>query len=64
MILYAGSCFLPTRAKEWLTKGAQPSDTVRHVLKLAGIETKPSKKQIAGPKKKPKHVHVPVAAKA
>ena len=33
------------KAKEWLTKGAQPSDTVRHVLKLAGVVTKPSKKQ-------------------
>lgn len=33
------------KAKEWITKGAQPSDTVRHVLKLAGIETKASKKQ-------------------
>ena len=52
------------KTKAWLTKGAQPSDTVRHVLKLAGIETKPSKKQISGPKKKPKHVHVPVADKA
>jgi small subunit ribosomal protein S16 len=33
------------KAKEWITKGAQPSDTVRHVLKLAGVQTKPSKKQ-------------------
>lgn len=33
------------KAKEWLTKGAQPSDTARHVLKLAGVETKASKKQ-------------------
>ena len=33
------------KAKEWITKGAQPSDTVRHVLKLAGVETKASKKQ-------------------
>lgn len=40
------------KAKAWLSKGAQPSDTVRHVLKLAGIEMKPSKKQISGPKKK------------
>jgi small subunit ribosomal protein S16 len=33
------------KAKEWLVKGAQPSDTVRHVLKLAGVETKASKKK-------------------
>jgi small subunit ribosomal protein S16 len=33
------------KAKEWITKGAQPSDTVRHVFKLAGVETKASKKQ-------------------
>lgn len=33
------------KAKEWLTKGAQPSDTARHVLKLAGVETRASKKQ-------------------
>ena len=39
------------KAKEWLTKGAQPSDTVRHVLKLAGVETKPSKKQVKASKK-------------
>lgn len=26
------------KAKTWLSKGAQPSDTVRHVLKLGGIE--------------------------
>lgn len=41
------------KAKDWITKGAQPSDTVRHVLKLAGVETKPSKKQAkaARPKK-------------
>src|SRR3989338_4556097 len=52
------------KAKAWLTKGAQPSDTVRHVLKLAGIEVKPSLRQLRGPKKKPQHVHVPVAPKA
>ena len=52
------------KAKAWLTQGAQPSDTVRHVLKLAGIETKPSKKQARGPKKKPKHIHIPVPAAA
>ena len=52
------------KAKAWLSKGAQPSDTVRHVLKLAGIETKPSKKQLTGAKKKSKHVHVPAPAKA
>ena len=26
------------RAKEWLSKGAQPSDTVRSILKKAGIK--------------------------
>ena len=52
------------KAKDWLSKGAQPSDTVRHVLKLAGIEMKPSKKQVSGPKRKPKHVHVPAPAAA
>ncbi|MBY0553376.1 30S ribosomal protein S16 [bacterium] len=41
------------KAKDWLTKGAQPTDTVRHVLKLAGVTTKPSKKQ-AKASKKPK----------
>ena len=51
------------KAKAWLSKGAQPSDTVRHVLKLAGIETKPSTKQLTGAKKKPKHVHIPVTPK-
>ncbi len=25
------------KAQEWLSKGAQPSDTVRHVFKLGGI---------------------------
>lgn len=39
------------KAKDWLVKGAQPSDTVRHVLKLAGIETKPSKKKASAAKK-------------
>lgn len=42
------------KAKEWLTKGAQPSDTVRHVLKLAGVATKPSKKQAKATAKKAK----------
>ncbi len=40
------------KAKEWITKGAQPSDTVRHVLKLAGLELKPSKKQVKSAKPK------------
>jgi small subunit ribosomal protein S16 len=40
------------KAKAWLTKGAQPSDTVRHVLKLAGVETKASKKQVKASKPK------------
>lgn len=39
------------KAKAWITKGAQPSATVKHVLKLAGIETKPSKKKAAAAKK-------------
>ncbi len=42
------------KAKAWLTKGAQPSPTVKHVLKLAGIETKPSKKQAKATAKKAK----------
>ena len=32
------------KAKEWLTKGAQPSETVRHVLKLGGL-TLPARKK-------------------
>jgi small subunit ribosomal protein S16 len=32
------------KAKEWLTKGAQPSETVRKVLKLGGVELKARKK--------------------
>jgi small subunit ribosomal protein S16 len=39
------------KAKEWLTKGAQPSETVRHVLKLAGVATAPSKKQAKSTRK-------------
>ena len=39
------------KAKEWLSKGAQPSDTVRHVLKLAGVETKPSAKKAKADRK-------------
>ncbi len=42
------------KAKEWLTKGAQPSDTVRHVFKLAGVETKPSAKQAKATRAKAK----------
>ena len=34
------------KAKEWIKKGAQPSDTVRHVLKLAGVELKDSARQV------------------
>lgn len=45
------------KAKEWLAKGAQPSDTVRHVLKLGGVETKASKK-------KAKSERAPKSAKA
>lgn len=33
-----------TKAQEWLTKGAQPSETVRHVLKLGGL-TLPARKK-------------------
>ncbi len=32
------------KAKEWLTKGAQPSETVRKVLKLGGVELEARKK--------------------
>lgn len=32
------------KAKEWIAKGAQPSETVRHVLKLGGVELKARKK--------------------
>ncbi len=42
------------KAKEWITKGAQPSDTVRHVLKLAGVETKASKKSAKASRAKAK----------
>jgi small subunit ribosomal protein S16 len=51
------------KAKAWITKGAQPSDTVRHVLKLAGIETKPSKNKLSAGKKKTTKP-APAAAKA
>ncbi|MFN3697279.1 MAG: 30S ribosomal protein S16 [Pseudobdellovibrio sp.] len=40
------------KAKEWLTKGAQPSETVRHVLKLGGLAL-PARKKSA-PKTKTK----------
>ncbi|MCM2353459.1 MAG: 30S ribosomal protein S16 [Pseudobdellovibrio sp.] len=33
-----------TKAQEWLAKGAQPSETVRHVLKLGGV-TLPARKK-------------------
>lgn len=39
------------KAKEWLSKGAQPTDTVRHVFKLGGVETKSSKKKAKSEKK-------------
>ena len=32
------------KAKEWLSKGAKPSETVRHVLKLGGVELAARKK--------------------
>lgn len=28
------------KAQEWMAKGALPTDRVRHVFKLAGVETK------------------------
>lgn len=31
------------RANHWLSVGAQPSDTVRALLKKSGVEVKPSK---------------------
>ena len=40
------------KAQEWLTKGAQPSETVRHVLKLGGL-TLPARKN-SPPKTKTK----------
>ena len=40
------------KAKEWLTKGAQPSETVRKVLKLGGIELKARKKSPSKTKNK------------
>ncbi len=39
------------KAQQWLTQGAQPSDTVRHVFKLAGLVTKPSAKQAKATRK-------------
>lgn len=44
------------KAKDWLSKGAQPSETVRKVLKLGGVELKarkksPSKTKTKAPKK-------------
>jgi len=40
------------KAKDWLAKGAQPSETVRHVLKLGGIEMKARKKSPSKTKNK------------
>ncbi len=40
------------KAKEWLTKGAQPSETVRHVLKLGGLTLPARKKSPAKTKNK------------
>lgn len=40
------------KAKEWLAKGAQPSETVRHVLKLGGLELKARKKSPSKTKNK------------
>jgi small subunit ribosomal protein S16 len=31
------------RVKHWLSVGAQPSDTVRDLLRKVGVETKPAK---------------------
>lgn len=41
------------KAQEWLTKGAQPTETVRHVLKLGGL-TLPARKK-SPPKTKNKN---------
>lgn len=40
------------KAKEWLLKGAQPTETVRHVLKLGGVELKARKKSPSKTKNK------------
>ena len=42
------------KAKAWLSKGAQPTDTVRHVLKLGGVELKARKKSPSKTKNKNK----------
>lgn len=41
-----------TKAQEWLTKGAQPSETARHVLKLGGLTLPARKKSPAKTKNK------------
>jgi small subunit ribosomal protein S16 len=40
------------KAKSWITKGAQPTDTARHVLKLGGVELKARKKSPSKTKNK------------
>lgn len=40
------------KAKTWIANGAQPSETVRHVLKLGGVELKARKKSPAKTKVK------------
>ncbi len=40
------------KAKTWIANGAQPSETVRHVLKLGGVELTARKKSPAKTKVK------------
>ena len=45
------------KAKTWIANGAQPSETVRHVLKLGGVELavrkkSPAKTKVKAAKKK------------
>jgi small subunit ribosomal protein S16 len=42
------------KAKAWISKGAQPSETVRYVLKLGGVELKPRAKSPSKTKVKAK----------
>jgi small subunit ribosomal protein S16 len=42
------------KAKAWIAQGAQPSETVRHVLKLGGVELMARKKSPAKTKVKSK----------
>jgi small subunit ribosomal protein S16 len=42
------------KAKSWIALGAQPSETVRHVLRLGGVELKARKKSPSKTKVKSK----------